>query len=301
MKLPKIPKSNESKTKADSPHTHFHADVIKRASQNILTIKDHFSSFQDATMIPSEKTIDLKEGIIQLISGMRSPGKINISVDNAPGFQTLLQNKDMEMQKLKVFFIKTDELNKNANAVVDRGCQELEEEIRRLSPEGEKLNHADLKLAVLNLNSKLRRNGSLSAYEINSSRDQNTGENLNLSDKSLRSNQLKVRRTHSGRVPPTDTVKVGDTVTVKNHSDKHKANEMYLVTSKDKEKVKVQKLLHTLKKSPGKIMSKSYETNEKRMRVIHRPTVDDEEIETIPKGWKFESQSMEAMYLSLLN
>ena len=59
-----------------SPHTQFHADMIRRARQNILTVKDHFISYQDATMIKSEKTEDLKNGIIELTSAIRRPGPI---------------------------------------------------------------------------------------------------------------------------------------------------------------------------------------------------------------------------------
>ena len=37
QKLPKEIIPNETKTVVDGPHTHFHADVIKRSQQNILT------------------------------------------------------------------------------------------------------------------------------------------------------------------------------------------------------------------------------------------------------------------------
>ena len=83
-------------------------------------------------LIASEKTADLKEGLINLTSTMRRPSEIFISVDNAPGFKTLLNNQDQDLQKLNITMIKTDEINKNANAVVDKGCQELEEEIKQL-------------------------------------------------------------------------------------------------------------------------------------------------------------------------
>ena len=63
---------------------------------------------------------------------------------------------------------------------------------------------------------------------------------------------------------------VGDTVTVARETDKHKAKEMFLVTEKDNNKVKVQKLLHPLTSGPGKVMSKVYETDEKRLKTIHR-------------------------------
>ena len=123
QKLPKEIVVNETKTEVSGPHTHFHADVIKRASQNILTLKDHFSSYQDAIFIPSEKTQDLKEGLIVLSSAMRRPSSIKISVDNAPGFQSLLNNVDTDMEKLDIQLLKTDEINKNSNAVMNTNCR----------------------------------------------------------------------------------------------------------------------------------------------------------------------------------
>ena len=263
---------------------YFHVDVIKRSSQNILTVKDHFSTYQDAMLIPSEKAEDLKQGIIMLTSGMRHPNMIQVSPDNSPGFQNLTKNKDKDLIKLKITFVKTDELNKNANAVIDRGCQELEDEIKKISPEGEKLTQSSLKLAILSLNSKLRRRGTVSAYEINSSRDQNTGEQLAIDDEKLRSNQLQTRKIHQDDSVTAEPVLVGDTVSVKNRTDKHKANDIFLVTSKTEDTIKVQKLLHPLAEKPGKIMSKTYETNEKRVKTIHRPEyldVEDDD-ETVP-------------------
>ena len=277
QKLPKQFIQNETKTKVDGPQTHFHADVIKRAKQNILTLKDHFSSFQDAILIPSERAEDLKEGLVILTSAMRRPGEIYVSVDNAPGFKSLLLIKDQELMKLNITLVKTDEINKNANAVVDKGCQELEEEIKQLEPEGRKITNSILKLAIRNLNSKLRRRGNISAYEINTARDQNTGENLQLEDKSLRSDQLETRKSAN----PTENiepVEVGDTVMIKNQNNKHQARDMFIVTGKSPEekKVQVQKLLHPLLlKEKGKIMSKRFKTDEKQLITIHRPEFPD--------------------------
>ena len=135
QKLPKDIIANETKTCADKPHTQFHADVIRRSKQFILTVKDHFSSFQDAMLIDSEKAEDLKYGIIVLTSAMRKPGSIYVTVDNCPGFQKLINKNDKDLTSLKITLIKTDEINKNANAVVDKGCRELEEELKRLDPE----------------------------------------------------------------------------------------------------------------------------------------------------------------------
>ena len=161
--------------------------------------------------------------------------------------------------------MKTDEINKNANAVIDKGCQELEEELKRLDPECVKINSATLKLAILNLNSKLRRRGNISAYEINTARDQNTGQNMDLDDEALRTDQKNKRK--DVRDPRDKVINVGDTVTTTNKSDKHKANDMFIVTAKENDKVSVQKILHPLSANPAKIMSK-----------VHRPEIpsDDE-------------------------
>ena len=198
-------------------------------------------------MIKSEKTIDLKEGIIQLTSSMRKPDQIFVSVDNAPGFKSLLNNTDQDLKKLRITMVKTDELNKNANAVADKACQEVEEELKRLHSEGDMISNATLKLAIMNLNSKLRRKGKISAFEINSARDQNTGENLALNDENLRNEQLETRKDRR-TLPEPAIINVGDTVKVKNRTNKHKADDIYLVTNKNNEEVTVQKILHPLKR-----------------------------------------------------
>ena len=66
QKQPNIVVSNQSFTQVEHPHRHFHADIIKRAGQNILI--DHFTSLPATTLIPSEKAEDLKSGIIALIT-----------------------------------------------------------------------------------------------------------------------------------------------------------------------------------------------------------------------------------------
>ena len=139
---------NETKSDVQGPATHFHAYIIKRAKQNILTIKDHFSSFQDTLIVQSKKAVDLKEGIIILTAAMRRPSTISVSVDNTPGFKLLLNRVDSDLAKLQIEIVKTDEINKNSNVVIDKGCQELEEELKRLEPEGKELSLATLKLAI---------------------------------------------------------------------------------------------------------------------------------------------------------
>ena len=66
QRLPKVEATEESKAVVSHPHQYFHVDVIRRAKQFILLLVDHFSNFQTAKLIASEKAADLKEGLIVL-------------------------------------------------------------------------------------------------------------------------------------------------------------------------------------------------------------------------------------------
>ena len=81
-----------------------------------------------------------------------------------------------------------------------------------------------------------------------------------------------------------NTVEVGDTVKVKNQSDKHKADDIFIVTSKHDDKVGVQKLLHPLCEAPPKFMGKVHNTKQKLLHTVHRPT--------LPKSERNESVSI---------
>ena len=269
--LPKVSVPSESKAEVEHPHQYFHADVIRRATQHILLLVDHFSSFQVAKLIPSEKACDLKEGLIILSAGVRHPGKITIKVDNAKGFESLCKN-DKDLARLGIDLILSDVLNKNSNAVVDKSCQELEQELRKLSPEGTPVSQTCLAQAVLQVNKKFRRDGTLTAYEIHTARDSATGQNLSLNDEKLRAAQLDKRR--AGRPPGhpnQQVIQIGDTVAVVGKQPKHNARDMFVVTGKDNNLIHSQKLIHPL--GNQRLMSKVYTTDSKRLIVTHRPSI----------------------------
>ena len=83
-KVPPVKIKNESQTEVQRPHHSFYADVIKRETQNILMVTDHFSSLQNGLIVNSDKADDLRDDLIILTSTMRHPGLIEITVDNAP-------------------------------------------------------------------------------------------------------------------------------------------------------------------------------------------------------------------------
>ena len=173
QKQPRISVPDESKSQVPHPHRHFHADVIKREGQFILLVIDHFTSLVSAALIPSEKAQDLKLGIINLTTPIRHPGPITIVTDSAPGLLSLAK-ADKELRDLHISVVIKDHFNKNYNAVVDRACQDMEQEIRKLAPEGKKISPSLLAKATISVNTILRRKQGISAYKLHTSRSQDT-------------------------------------------------------------------------------------------------------------------------------
>ena len=225
------------------------------------------------TILKSDKSADLKSGIIRLTTPVRHPGPISVITDWAPGFISLTKN-DKELKDLHIQVILKDQLNKNFNAVVNRACQDVEREIRILAPEGRKISESVLARATIAVNTILRRKEGISAYEMHTARSQDTGGNLYLKDQDLYADQQKVRETKHKESKPTD-IRVGDTVTPLSAEEKHKARDIYLVTGREKDKVLTQRLLHPLSQEPIKFMSREYKISPKHLQRIHRPPGSD--------------------------
>ena len=153
-------------------------------------MRDQFSSLTTATLVKSEQAEDLKEAIILLTTPIRMSPYITIRVDAATAFQVLTKDKDLPDLGIKIEL--GDVHNKNSNAVVDRACAELEEELTKLYPSAEQLQPASVAKALLLLNKKIRRKDKLTAQEIHFSRDHVTHQNLLLDDTTLRESQLTV-------------------------------------------------------------------------------------------------------------
>ena len=83
----------------------------------------------------------------------------------------------------------SDPNNKNGLAIVDKAIQELEKELKILSPGGKVLTSSELAEATLTLNTRIR-NRDLSAREILFSREQFSGTNLDLKDNELKNEKM---------------------------------------------------------------------------------------------------------------
>ena len=159
-------------------------------------------------------------GLIHLTTSIRHPGPITIVTDSAPGLLSLAKS-DKDLRDLHINIVIKDHLNKNYNAVVDRACQDMEQEIRKLAPEGKKINPSLLAKATISVNTILRRKQGISAFELHTSRSQDTGSNLTLKDEELYKDQIEVRNRHPPSSPAND-IRIGDTVTSISPQEKHR-------------------------------------------------------------------------------
>ena len=93
--------------------------------------------------------------------------------------------------------------------------------------------------------------GNISVYEIHTAKDLYTWETLKQVYKLFHHNQLQIRKDQNIKTEGfAEDVQLVDTFIVWNKGDKHKAQDMFLVTGKEREQVEVQKILHPL--VPGK-------------------------------------------------
>ena len=136
----------------DHPGFHMNLDIIKRSNQKIIVCTDMFSTFTTAALIPDETRETLEQAIIQVITPIRNSPLIMARTDNAPAFRSLCNTTSSVLQENGITIQLGNDANKNSNAIVDKTIQELETELKKLAPEGEKLTIGRLGHAVTVLN-----------------------------------------------------------------------------------------------------------------------------------------------------
>ena len=271
-KFPKELKHFTSITNSSSPGEIFVSDIMRRSKQVIFVTRDSFSDFVTTSIIKSEKTEDLKDGLITTTNTVRKQSEITVRVDNAPGFQSLFKSKDKDLAKLKIKLNLSNEKNKNGLAIVDKAIQELEKEITISSPEGKEISTTDLAKATMTLNSRIR-NRNMSSHEILFSREQISGENLQLDDqdlqtkkldKKLENHQYSEKSKYPNNKEPLDAkAKKGNLVHLKEDGDKHHLREKYLVIDSNETEVNIVKLLHSIDDNlQTKLSSKVYKVKQ---------------------------------------
>ena len=253
-KLPKI-ESFQPTFFPDHPGCAMNVDILKRAGQLILICVDMFSSYVTGCFSSSEKAEDLEESIIQAVTPIRRSNPVLVRVDKAPGFVKLSKLSQSSLPTVGISLELGDDGNKNSNCVVDKIIDELESELKKISPSGGRLNSAQLAQALLSLNEKIRNRG-LSASEIHFARDSHDHQNLQLDDKFLKTEQENLRlknhpylvksRKSKEKPQQTTTILPGDIVFQRDGLSKHTSRDPFIVVdSPSSQKVVMRKALHS--------------------------------------------------------
>ena len=184
MSLIKVPSTFIEQSTSEAPEfigSRFSTDIIKREGQKILTVRENITSYTDALIIPSETSKDIQEGLVKIISKMKSPSSPSVIVkaDHATSFQTLVGSK--LLNELGIIIELGEPKNPNKNPICDRAISEIQEEFAKIQPEGGPITELGLAISVARLNSKIR-NNSLSAIEMWTARSMNTGKTIKIDD-----------------------------------------------------------------------------------------------------------------------
>ena len=251
-KFPKQLESYKSTTFPDCPGTIMNADVLKRAGQIILVNTDLFSAYTTTCFANSEKAEDLAKSIIQVSTPIRRAQNIIIRVDKAPGFISLASKNNNLLQDIGIKLELTYDENKNSNCHIDKIINELETELRKISPDGVRVSPGELAHATMSLNNKIRKRG-LTASKIHFSRDAHDNSNLHLEDKDLQEQQQDLRLQnydksnsdrHSDKHYPSFSK--GDLVFTTTSNSKHLSRDPHIVVGVNNEgRTLIKKAVHS--------------------------------------------------------
>ena len=195
----KFPKELEAFSPSPGPQhpgSHMNLDVLRRASQIIVLNCDRFSNFVTATLASSESKEDMIQAVLNTVTPIRHSSRVEVRTDRASALKSLADHPNQQLLDNGIHLILGDHGNRNSNCTVDKEMRELEEELRKLEPDGNKITPGQLCIAVTSLNDRVRGHG-LSASQLHFSRDQHTGQNLNLEDKTFQ----EVREARRERQP----------------------------------------------------------------------------------------------------
>ena len=254
----------------------FSADVIKRERQKILLVREYVTSFTDAVVIRSEDSEDLREGIIKLLSRLRSPAgpPIDLKVDSATALQSL--QKDPLLNSLNIKIELGDPKNINKNPISERAISEILEEFAKRQPAGGAISETTLALSVAALNSKVRASG-LSSSEAWTKRDMHSCKPIEVDDTALiKSKQTERLANHHtsamyksrGKAINIPEVKAGEIVYLSQDREKGKCRDKYIVCYTDDEHAYCQKFVN------DQLRAKRYRVKLTEIMKVHKLVPD---------------------------
>ena len=258
--LKKVPRElfPQTTSATATPGKSISADVMRRAGQKVLVVRDMLTSFTSATFTKDETASELRDALISTCLPLQFQSS-KIRVDCAPALRAL--RNDAKLLSLGIEVDLGNEKNPNKNPVADKAIQELEQELLKLTNSSSAVSSACLVQAVCNLNSRIRHN-NLSAKEMFLGRDQVDGRRLHFSDQLLTSKQNTNRlknhlpsaksKARGGPAAKTSNMSVGSLVFIKHEGNKFNPRESYVIVQMSADSAVVQKM------NNGKFFSRQY-------------------------------------------
>ena len=241
--LKEIPKSLQQQSTEPAPEfisQRCATDVIKRSGQLVLVLRECVSSYTQSTMIARETTEEIAAGLVKLANLIRPSNMTTMTIraDPHPSHRSLFNDSLSLLSQHNILLEIGREHNVNKNPVAEKAVRELIKELLMIQPGGGPISDTVLSQATAKLNSRIRAPG-VSAHEIFTQRDQNTGLQLTLDDlKLIESQQHRRRQNHtasekyksSGKpsLPDAD-VDVGSIVYIYSDGSKLRARPRYVV------------------------------------------------------------------------
>ena len=277
----------QSTTKSKFVGAQWAADVIKSDKQLIFVSREKLSNFTVTRFIDNEGKASIREAIVLFTAELIPAGGLQVQVDNASALQALVG--DAELTRYKIAINLARKKNKNGNPVAEKAVQEFKQEKLKFKPGGGALNELERTLITASLNRRIR-SSKISAREIITTRDQNTGAKLVVDDDDLANEQVARREANhpasaKSKVPggtPATPIEVwpGALVTIKKEKDKNKGREKYLVIELDStnpQMCKVKKMARQLRQENYLVKTTEIELCPNQVKPDPEPSLEPED------------------------
>ena len=267
--VPTTPETFSTTPVAEHPYQQCSADIIRRSKQCILVVTDALTQHTSTSIVKSESSDDIFNGIMKAIMPFKPTTlQTHIKVDAAPGLVSLIKKPERLLNQ-GIILHPGRVKNKNKVAQVDRRIQELESELRKMSPEGEAITDNILIAATKTLNDKIR-NNNFSANEILFRRKHDSQQEIDIKDEffAKKIENARIQSHASSSKPKTkdcdptkiQSISVGQLVYLKNELSKHSVRPLYIVTLvNNNQLVKIKKVLHFHSSKQGKYLNTEYD------------------------------------------
>ena len=145
--LKKLPKELfiQSTSVSSVPGKKLSADVMRRAGQKILVVRDTLTSFTAASFAKDETASELRDALIVTCLPMQFQCS-TIKVDCAPALRSL--RNDSRLSSLGISLNLGEEKNPNKNPIADKAIQELELELLKLTGDSSPVSNTCLTQAI---------------------------------------------------------------------------------------------------------------------------------------------------------